>query len=290
MWRRTARDRVFIAFLILSTVTVLTLDFRTGVLNGVSGETQSAFAFLQSGVRGFVRPFQSVLQSIGDLGSLRHENSKLRAENLRLQHELEVYPDVARENQRLTSLNQLQDASGIQAVQARVIGASISALEQSVTIDKGRNQGIVPDKAVLAPEGLAGHITWAGGNSAQVTFLTDLQSAVGVRVGNSGETGLVRGNGPTSDLKLDLISRQALDQGAVKQGDMVVTSGFQGDIYPPGLPVGRVEKVELAARGTAYTIFVRPFVRFSQIDVLSVAISTTQVVEAPPSPTPGTAP
>jgi rod shape-determining protein MreC len=288
VWRRTARDRVFIAFLILSTVTVLTLDFRTGVLNGVSNETQSAFSFLQTGVRGFVRPFQSVLDSIGDLGSLRNQNAKLRAENLKLQHELEVYPDVARENDRLTTLLQLQDSAGIRAVEARVIGASISALEQSVTINKGRNDGIVPDRAVLAPEGLAGHITWAGASSAQVTFLTDLNSAVGVRVGNSGETGLVRGNGPRSDLKLELISRPALDQGAVKQGDMVVTSGYQGGIYPAGLPVGRVEKVELAARGTNYTIFVRPFVRFSQLDILSVAVSTSQVVEAPPSPTPGT--
>ena len=287
MWRRTARDRVFIAFLILSTITVLTLDFRTGVLNGVSSETQSVFAYLQSGARGFVRPFQSVIDSIGDLGSLRRENAKLRAQNLQLQHDLEVYPDVARENQRLTTLLQLEDAAGIRAVQARVTGASISALEQSVTIDKGRNDGIVPDKAVLAPEGLAGHISWAGANNAQVTFLTDLNSAVGVRVGNSGETGLVRGNGPRSDLLLELVSRPALDQGAVKDGDMVVTSGYQGGIYPAGLPVGRVEKVELAPRGTNYTILVRPFVRFSQLDILSVVISTAPVLEAPPTPTPG---
>lgn len=290
MWRRTARDRVFIAFLILSTVTVLTLDFRTGVLNGVSSQTQSAVAFLQAGVRGFVRPFQSVLQSIGDLGSLRGQNARLRSQNLRLQHELETYPNVARENSRLQTLLQLQDSVGIRAVEARVVGASVSALQQSVTINKGRNAGIVPDRAVLAPEGLAGHVSWAGGNSAQVTFLTDLDSAVGVRVGESGETGLVRGNGPTSDLLLELISRPALDQGAVKQGDMVVTSGYQGGIYPAGLPVGRVEKVELATRGTSYRIFVRPFVRFSQLDILSVAVSSSQVVEAPPSPTPGAGP
>jgi rod shape-determining protein MreC len=97
----------------------------------------------------------------------------------------------------------------------------------------------------------------------------------------------VRGNGPRSDLLLELVSRPALDQGAVKQGDMVVTSGYQGGIYPAGLPVGRVEKVELAPRGTNYTILVRPFVRFSQLDILSVVISTAPVLEAPPSPTPG---
>ena len=289
MWRRTARDRVFIAFLVLATVTVLTLDFRTGVLNGVSNETQSVFAFFEGGVRGFVRPFQSVLQSIGDLGSLRNENRKLRDENLKLRREVELYPNVARENSRLQALLQLQDSVGIRAVQARVIGASISALEQAVTINKGRNGGIVPDRAVLAPEGLVGHVSWAGATSAQVTFSPTLNSAVGVRVGESGETGLVRGDGPRRDLLLDLVSRPALDQGAVKAGDMVVTSGYQGGIYPAGLPVGRVEKVELASRGVSYKISVRPFVRFSQLDIVSVAVSGAKVVEAPPSPTPGAA-
>ena len=111
-----------------------------------------------------------------------------------------------------------------------------------------------------------------------------------MRVGESGETGLVRGNGPTRDLLLELVSRPALDQGAVKPGDIVVTSGYQGGIYPAGVPVGRVEKVQLASRGTSYTISVRPFVRFSQLDIVSVATSAAQVVEAPPAPTPGAGP
>ncbi len=288
MWRRTARDRLFIAFLVLSTVTVLTLDFRTGVLNGVSGATQQVFGVLQGGVRGFVRPFESVVSSIGDLGSLRSENRKLRDENHKLRRELEIFPEMARENERWRQLFQLQDSVGIRAVNARVIGASISALEQAVTIDKGRNSGLVPDRAVLAPEGLVGHISWAGATTAEIMFITDPESAVGVRVGESGETGLVRGNG--RDLELKLVSRPALDQGAVKPGDMVVTSGYQGGIYPAGVPVGRVETVHRASRGTSYKIVVRPFVRFSQLDVVAVATSVAKVVEAPPSPTPGGAP
>jgi rod shape-determining protein MreC len=288
VWRRTARDRVFIAFLVLSTVTVLTLDFRTGVLKGVAGATQQVFGALQGGVRGFVRPFESVVRSIGDLGTLRSQNQRLREENLRLRRELVLFPELARENDRWRKLFQLQDSVGIRAVDARVIGASISALEQAVTIDKGRNSAIVPDRAVLAPEGLAGHISWAGATTAEVMFITDPESAVGVRVGESGETGLVRGNG--RDLELKLVSRPALDQGAVKPGDMVVTSGYQGGIYPPGVPVGRVEKVQLASRGTSYKIIVRPFVRFSQLDVVAVATSIAKVVEAPPSPTPGAQP
>lgn len=284
MWRRTLRDRVFIAMLILCTVTVLTLDFRTGVLDGVADTTSQAFGVLQSGVRSFVSPFESVVRTIGDLGSLRDENRRLRAENVRLRRQAETYADVARENARIQSLLQIENGLGIRAVHARVVGASLSGLERSATIDKGRSDGVVPDRAALAAEGLAGRVTWAGERSAKVILLTDAQSAVGVRIGTSGETGLARGTGGRN-VEIELVSRAALDQGAVKTGDVVVTSGYQGGIYPSGLPVGRVENVTLAPRGTSYSISVRPFVRLSQLDVLAVAVGTEQV-EAPPSPTP----
>jgi rod shape-determining protein MreC len=286
LWRRTLRDRLFIAFLLLATVTVLTLDFRTGLLDGAASLTTQVFGTFERGMRGFVRPFEAVIQSVGDLGTLRDENRKLRSENLKLKRQLETFPDVARENANVKELLKLEGSAGVQAIHARVIGASLSGLERSAMIDRGTRSGIVENRAVLSGDGLVGRVAWAGGNSAKVLLLTDAQSAVGVRIGDSGETGLARGNPGRGNLELELVERGALDQGAVKPGDTVLTSGYQGGIYPAGIPVGRVEDVELAERGTSYAITVRPFVRFSQLDIVSVAISTTEVIEAPPSPTP----
>lgn len=287
MWRRTARDRVFISFLVLATVVVLTLDFRTGLLDGVAGTATQVVGVMQSGVRAFVRPFEAVVRSVGDLGSLREENARLRRENLDLRRQASAFSDVLRENARVRALLQLQEGSGLRGVYARVISSS-SGLERSVMINKGRRDGISPDHGVLAPEGLAGRVVWAGSTTAKVLLLTDAQSAVGVRIGQSGETGLVRGHQGGRNLQLELVSRTALDQGAVKPGDTVVTSGYQGGIFPSGLPVGRVESVDLAVRGTEYTIFVRPFVRFSQLDVISVVVGQAPVIEPEPSPTPET--
>jgi rod shape-determining protein MreC len=277
MWRRTVRDRFFIALVVLATVTVLTLDFRTGVLDGVAGSTAEAFNVAQGGVRGFVRPIESVVTSVGDLANLQQENRRLRAENNQLRREVESFADTAREHSRLISQLQLADGMGLEVEFARVVGASLSGLERSASVSKGRVDGVVPNRAVLAPEGLVGRVSQAGQRSARVMLLTDAQSAVGVRIGASGETGLVRGTGGRN-LHLELVSRAALDQDAVQPGDEVLTSG-QGGIYPPGLLVGQVEEVNLAARGTAYTITVRPFVRFSQLDIVSVILSTTEVIE-----------
>lgn len=285
MWRRTQRDRVFIAMLVLFTVTVLTLDFRTGLLDGVAGTTSQAFGVLQSGVRSFVSPFEAVIRTIRDLGGLRSENARLRNENVRLRRQAETYISVARENARIQSLLQIEGLAGVKAIHARVVGASLSGLERSATINKGRDDGVVPDKAVLAAEGLVGRVVWSGTRTAKIVLLTDAQSAVGVRIGTSGEVGLARGTGGRN-IEIELVSRAALDQGAVKTGDTVLTSGYQGAIYPPDVPVGRVESVTLAPRGTSYTISVRPFVRFSQLDVLAVAVGR-EIVEAPPGSTPG---
>lgn len=279
---------MFISFLVLATVVVLTLDFRTGLLDGVAGAATQVVGVMQSGVRAFVSPFEAVVRSVGDLGSLREENARLRRENLELRRQAVASSDVLRENARVRALLQLQEGSGLRGVYARVISSSLSGLERSVMINKGRRDGVTPDHGVLAPEGLAGRVVWAGRSTAKVLLLTDSHSAVGVRIGQSGETGLIRGLGERN-LQLELVSRTALDQGAVKPGDTVVTSGYQGRIFPSGLPVGRVESVDLAVRGTEYTIFVRPFVRFSQLDVVSVVIGEAPVIEPSPeaSPTPG---
>jgi len=289
MWRRTARDRVFIGLLVLATVVVLTLDFRTGVLQGVSGVATQVVGVFQGGVRSFVRPFQSIIRTVGDLATLREQNRKLVDENRRLRLETETFGDVARENLRIRTLLQLEEGSGFVGVHAEVIASSLSGLERSVIIDKGTRAHITPDHAVLAPEGLAGRVILAGASTAKVLLLTDAQSAVGVRIGESGETGLVRGTGGR-ELSLELVSRAALDQGAVKPGDVVVTSGYQGSIYPPGIPVGRIDHVTLAPRGTSYTITVQPFVRFSALDVVSVIVGTTPVIQASPSPSPTSSP
>ena len=285
MWRRTARDRLFIALLVLATIIVLTLDFRTGLLQGLAGTATQIVGGLQGGVRALARPFEAIVRSVGDLGTLRGENRRLREENRRLRLQAETFSDIARENARVRTLLQLEEGSGLKGVHARVVGSSLSGLERSVTINKGRAHGITPNKAVLAPEGLAGRVVWAGQQTAKVLLLTDAQSAVGVRIGESGETGLARGT-LGRELELELVERSALDQGAVKTGNNVLTSGYQGGIFPAGLPIGRVEDVALAQRGTSYTITVRPFVRFSQLDVVSVIVGASEVIEPAPSPTP----
>jgi rod shape-determining protein MreC len=286
MWRRTSRDRVAILLLGVATLTILTLDFRTHLLDRVSSGIAEVVGVFQTGVRTVARPVENVFTGLRELTSLRSQNAVLRQENQALRQQAETYSDLARQNSELRRLLEIEGGLDVATVRARVIGATLTGLERSVLIDKGRNWGIVEDTAVLDPEGLIGRISWVGSRTAKVLLLTDSQSSIGVKIATTGETGVVTGTGGPL-MRLELISRAALDLGAVKRGDVVLTSGHEGGIFPPSIPIGRVEQVNLASRGTSYAILVRPFASLTRLDIVSVALRKDDTVaESPPVPTP----
>lgn len=288
MWRRSSRDRIAIVVLVVATLAVLTLDFRTHVLDGVGDTLGQVVGVFQTGVRTVARPFENIVSSVTDLTRLRAENEQLKRENETLKRQAETYADTARENARMRQMLTLGSSLDVTTVAARVIGASLSGLERSVLIDRGTSAGVTRDTAVLAPEGLVGRVVWAGARTSKVLLLTDAQSAIGVRIGETGENGVVTGTGDPV-LRLELISRAALDSGAVRRGDVILTSGQEGGIFPPGVPIGRVEEVASASRGTSYRISVRPFASLTRLDILSVVLRTENAPERPPRPTPSEA-
>lgn len=288
MWRRTSRDRFVIIGLVLATIAVLTLDYRTGLVDGLSNATSQVVGVFQAGVRTVVRPVQGAVDAVADFGDLREENARLRRENEVLRRQGETYTNLARENARMRQLLQLSSSLGLETLSARVIGSSLSGLERSALLDKGRDDGIVDDAPVLGPEGLVGRISWVGRRTSKVLLLIDSQSAVGVRIGETGEVGILEGTGE-DDLRLELVSLEALNEGAIKRGDVVLTSGQEGGIFPPGVPIGRIEEVSQTERGNAYSIEVAPFAEFTRLDILSIVVGQEEIIEAPPTPRPGPA-
>lgn len=269
MWRRTARDRVTLLLLGVATITLLTLNFRTSALDGLASGVSQVVGVFQTGVRTVVRPVEGVLTGIQELGELREDNERLRKENADLREQRETYANALRENNDLRELLKLESDHQLTTVRARVVGASLSGLERSVTIDKGKGSGIEDELAVAGPEGLVGRTTEVKSRTSKVLLLTDARSSVGVRLDRSGETGVVSGRGDEL-LLLELVSARALDEGGVKVNDLVLTTGREGGIFPAGIPVGRVERVDPAERGTTYRVLVRPFSPMTRLDVVSV--------------------
>jgi rod shape-determining protein MreC len=182
---------------------------------------------------------------------------------------------------------------------AQVISAG-QGFEDTVTIDVGGRSGIKPDMTVISAAGLVGRVTRVGPATSTVLLATDQTSSIGSRLEASKEIGIVQGRGRRGlggggDTPLRF---QLLDAAApIKVGQRIVTLGSQGQRpYVPGVPIGEVARIEKATGGLTRTAYVRPFVRFTSLDVVGVVVAPPKtdprdaVLPPKPKPTPTATP
>jgi len=200
------------------------------------------------------------------LRGVEAENASLRRELEAVQVQFQERRALADRARTLEELLALRDHSNLQTVAATIIASSASPDFRTLTIDKGRNQGLKRDMAVIAPDGVVGRIVVPSPNAAKVQLLIDRNAAAGALIERSRAQGVVQGNGD-SRLRLDYVAESS----DVVAGDVVVTSGIDG-IYPKGFTIGQVESVE--KNGPAYKrITVKPSVNFSSIEAVLVVLT-----------------
>jgi rod shape-determining protein MreC len=100
-----------------------------------------------------------------------------------------------------------------------------------------------------------------------VQLIIDPDSAVAGRLASSGETGLVIGQ-RNHPLTMDLVNPDA----NVAANEQVVTAGYQGGLYPPGIPIGFVSHVYTRPGSLTNTIELTPAADFSALEVVLVVV------------------
>jgi rod shape-determining protein MreC len=172
--------------------------------------------------------------------------ARLLEENRSLRLEVQELQAEQAENERLRKLLGLATmAPGRSYAGARVIGvrAEPSGL-QLLTLDRGSDDGLARAMPVVTADGVLGRLHSTGGGSADVLLAIDRNSSIAVRVARTRARANVRGLGQPGLARLD----HALRSEDVIEGDLLVTSGTDA-VFPPGLPVGRVTRLQRAAHG-----------------------------------------
>ena len=208
--------------------------------------------------------------------SVRRENTVLREENEHLRVQALQAGETREENVRLRRLLVLRDRLPLATVSGEVIGREAGGWVRSLTVNRGRGDGIAQQTPVIVPDGLVGRVVQVHRAAAVVQLLNDPASTVGAVVQRTRTAGLVEGDaGGTVRFKF-----MARDGASVTLGDLVVTSGL-GTTFPKGLPVGRVVKVEDKGSALFHFAVLAPAVDFSRVEeVLLVTGQTTQDVAA----------
>jgi len=277
VYQRSHSARNVLVVLLLAAVVLITVDFREspgGPIDRVQGAVGSVFGPVQRALAAVVRPVGSVAGAISDLGDLRGENRRLSAEVQRLRAAERANQQLAGENQQLRDTLRMAARCGCKTVGATVVASSGSNFQWSVTIDAGSRQGIGRDMAVINADGLVGRVTSAGPDYATVLLAIDPSSGIAARLSSGEVAGLVQGRGSEG------LSFEPLHAGAsVSVGDLVVTQGYAGGVFPHGLPIGLVEEVGPPRAGLVRTVSVRPFAD-------AVALEQVAVVVSKPAPPP----
>jgi rod shape-determining protein MreC len=265
--RRGGRARYRLALLVLTAVTLLTLDFRGfGPLETAQTSLRDVLAPMRSAVMTVVRPVGDAAHGIFDYGHLEHENAQLRArveDLMGKQLQGEVDSQTLRQLQQQLSIPYIGD---VQRVVARLTAGPTGNFDQStIEIDKGSSSGIKAHMAVVTSAGLVGKVTRVDGTRSVVQLLSAPEFAVGVRIGD--EVTLARGTGAGNPLRA---SAGLSSDNKVAVGDPVLTSGGTSSWFPPGVPVGRIADVDTSAGTPVVTI--APAADVANVDFVSVLL------------------
>lgn len=273
--RDTRESRLLLVLLVAIAFALITVDIRGGEkspLDGARSAAASVFGPAQDGVASALNPLANAFSAVRESGSRHDRISELERENAELKQRLGS-SDI-RDN-RATEFDKLLKTAGagqyrIKAAQVIAIGAA-QGFSWTITIDAGSNDGIARDMTVINGDGLVGRVTTVGPSTATVLLATDPDFTVGTRLEKTMELGFATGQGDRP-LRVQLLNGKA----DVKRGDRLVTFGSQaGRPFVPGVPVGKIVRVDPASGGLTRSVQVEPFVGFTRLDLVGV------VVEAP---------
>jgi rod shape-determining protein MreC len=194
------------------------------------------------------------------LMDLKEENRKLSENNRALRLRIMRLDELEAENKRLRHLQNYKVPREIKPVYAPVIARSLTPESRTLLIGKGTKDGVEKNMVAISPDGLVGHINMVATNSARVLLVTDPGSVIDAVVQRTRATGIVKGKNPTH-CSLNFLNRTE----DIEVGDLVVSSGL-GGVFPSGMTVGQVVKVERETTDMFLYVDVFPAVSFDKLE------------------------
>lgn len=272
--KQVRRRRAVLALLVISSFALLTATYGQssgGLQRGVS----AVFGPLQEGADRALKPARDLINWFDETFDARGENDRLRSE-LQQAREAAIAGEAARqENEQLRGILALRRSgaipSGYEPVTARVIAKSPTVWYSTVTIDKGSSSGIETDDPVVNGDGLVGRVTSVTAGTAEVTLITDPESAVSAKIVPGGAQGVVEAEvGDPDELVLAFVDSAK----RISSGDTIVTAGWRAadlaSLFPPNIPLGQVTEAPILEQEASQQVRLRPFADMRDLDFLDV--------------------
>jgi rod shape-determining protein MreC len=234
-----------------------------------------------------MRPVVWAQAGSGYFGSLRNAQTQATSAQQKLALLVQRAGQVEQltlENTRLRELLGLRIRLGTSSQAAQVLYDAADPYTRRVIIDQGLLQGIALGSPVLDESGVLGQVTRVYPLISEVTLVTDRDQAIPVLNTRTGARGLAFGDSNSHGGGLEL--RFMAANADVQAGDLLSTSGVDG-VYPAGLPVARVDKVDRRVDSAFARISCQPLAQVSGVEHVLVLAPLLPAVPAPVEPAAG---
>lgn len=242
--------------------------------NPIGGALQRVFSPIEKTLLGVGSGIRDNTQALWSFRAVEQENKALRAkvdqltgDNLKLKQEVLA-------GLRFQALDEgtfhSPTLDKYKKVGASIINRNPTSWYQTLTVNRGSNDGAKPNDPVIAQLGLVGKVVSVTPTTADVLLILDGEGQVSAVVrGSTGEGtfGIVqgtykRGSRLTADGNLQMMLRR---DDNVNVGDLVLSSGL-GGVYPKDMPIGKIKQVQLDRTGLLKTAFIEPLVNFDSLE------------------------
>jgi len=245
----------WLVFILLEVVSLLGLFSSDGyqksvfftTANSIVGTTYSAISSVTSYL------------NLGEVNrELETENEHLRMENLRLKKRLRHHD--------LDSISYEGMDENYHVVVAQVIKSTLHRSTNLITIDKGEAEGIRPEMGVVSSKGVVGVVYMTSSHYSIVMPLLNVNCKISCRIRATDYFGTLeweRGNSRVT--YVTRLPRHA----KMSVGDIVETNGYS-DIFPPGIPIGKVAAIGDSEDGMSYKLKVNLNTNFATLRDVSI--------------------
>ncbi len=229
------------------------------IIIDILGPVQNSITSFQRGLGNYFKHYVANV-------SASKENIVLKNKIFALQNEIFLNQESLKESVRLKELIQFGETLERKKILARVVSWDSSNEYKVVRINKGLKDGIKLQAAVTSAEGLVGYVYRLTDHFADVITILDPNNRVDGTVERLRSHGIVEGY-KNNRCSMKYVNRTE----PIILSDIVMTSGL-GNVYPKGIKIGFISKIERETYGITQHIEITPFVNFSKLEEVMVLV------------------
>ena len=277
LFNQGVSSRARLAFFSFLAIALIIIDSRVRMLETVRVGLGVVLYPVQQALLVPSRVADTVNDYFTSVTSLTRENELLKRKQFETAQSLQQARELLVENERLRKLLGARERLGNETMLADVLYESRDRFSRKLVLNVGTNDGVLAGNPVIDDAGVVGQITRTFNETSEVTLLTDKDQSIPVQILRNGLRGVAFGAEPgTLDLRFMAPNADVVD------GDVVTTSGIDG-VYPSGLMVATISRVERVAKDQFARIVMSPVAGIESNKHLLVLLVAPAKLAAPPA-------